>query len=359
LRFRKSIAPVVAVAALLWAGTATIGANSVSIALQNGAFRVSGWSAPSSPPGGDWGRVLSVYTGTGKNLPAVLGSYTVEQGTLVFRPRYPVSAGVDYRVVFHPPGGSVVEKSIAGPPRPVNPVARVTAVYPTADVLPSNLLRFYIRFSAPMSKGEAAARLHLLDAKGKALPAVFLAGEELWDPAGTRVTMTLDPGRIKRGLTSNMELGSAIVEGRQYTLAIDREWRDARGVPMVEGFRRSFRGAPADRTPPDPKKWRIVSPPAGSRNPLVVTFGESLNHALLERMLRAGVAGKIVIPAGETEWRFTPDSPWPAGAHKLMVNTAIEDLAGNRPGLPFDVDVFEKVTERIATTTVALPFTIR
>jgi hypothetical protein len=283
----------------------------------------------------------------------------VERGTLVFRPRYPVAAGVNYRVVFHPPGGSVVEKRIAGPPRPVNPVARVTAVYPSGNVLPANLLRFYIQFSAPMSKGEAAARLHLLDSKGKALPAVFLAGEELWDPAGTRVTMTLDPGRIKRGLTSNMALGAAIVEGRQYTLAVDKEWNDARGVAMVEGFRRSFRGAPADRIPPDPKKWRIAPPPAGSRNPLVVSFGESLNHALLERILRVEVAGKITIPAGETEWRFTPDSPWRAGAYKLTVNTAIEDLAGNRPGLPFDVDVFQNVTERITTTTMPLPFTIR
>ena len=338
---------------------AGIGANPISIDLLNGAFRVSGWNAPSSPPGGDWGRTLSIYTGAGSNLPAVLGSYSVEQGTLVFHPRYPVAAGVNYRVVFHPPGGAAVEKTIAGPPRPVNPIARVTAVYPSGDVLPSNLLRFYIQFSAPMSRGEAAARLHLLDSKGKALPAVFLAGEELWDPAGTRLTMTLDPGRIKRGLTSNMALGDAIVEGKQYTLAIDKEWTDARGVAMVEGFRKSFRGAPADRIPPDPKTWRITTPPAGSRNALVVSFGESLNHALLERMLRVEIAGKVTIPTGETEWRFVPDSPWRAGSYRLMVNTAIEDLAGNRPGLPFDVDVFQNVTEHIATTTMPLPFTIR
>jgi hypothetical protein len=359
LRFRKFIAPVFAVAALLLAAMVGIGANFVSIALQNGAFRVSGWIAPSSPPGGDWGRVLSIYTGTERNLPAVLGSYSVERGTLVFRPRYALAAGVNYRVVFRPPGGAVVETSIAGPPRPVNPVARVTTIYPSADVLPANLLRFYIQFSAPMSRGEAAARLHLLDSKGKALPAVFLAGEELWDPAGTRLTMTLDPGRIKRGLTSNMALGDAIVEGRQYTLAIDKEWSDARGVAMVEGFRKSFHGAPADRIPPDPKMWRMSAPPAGSRNPLVVNFGESLNHALLERMLRIDVPGKISIPAGETEWRFIPESPWRAGAYRLMVNTAIEDLAGNRPGLPFDVDVFQNVTEHIATTTMPLPFTVR
>ncbi|HVW08362.1 MAG TPA: hypothetical protein VHC90_07255 [Bryobacteraceae bacterium] len=353
MRFRNVIAPLLALAALLF------GASAVSINLENGAFRVSGWNAPSSPPSGDWSRILSVYTGAGNDLPAVLGSYSVEQGTLIFRPRYPVAAGVNYRVVFHRPGGAVIEKTLAGPPRAVNPVARVAAVYPTADVLPSNLLRFYIQFSEPMSRGEASARVHLLDAKGKPLPEVFLAAEELWDPAGTRLTMTLDPGRIKRGLTSNMALGAAIVEGRQYTLAIDKDWRDARGVAMVEGFRKSFRGAPADRTPPDPKTWRIALPPAGSRDPLTVSFGESLNYALLERMLRVSdISGKITIPPGETGWRFVPDAPWHRGEYRLMVDTAIEDLAGNRPGLPFDVDVFQNITEHISTTTVSLPFTI-
>jgi hypothetical protein len=56
--------------------------------------------------------------------------HSVGQGTLVFQPPYPVAAGVNYRVVFHPPGGAVVETSIAGPPRPVNPVARVAVARP-------------------------------------------------------------------------------------------------------------------------------------------------------------------------------------------------------------------------------------
>jgi hypothetical protein len=360
LRFRKSIAPVFALAALLGAAA---GANSVSIALENGVFRISGWHAPSAPPSGDWGRILSVYSGGG-NLPPVLGSYAVEHGTLVFHPRYPVAAGVNYRVVFHPPGGAVIEKTLAGPPRAVNPVARVAAFYPSADVLPANLLRIYIQFSAPMSKGEAAFRLHLLDSKGAPLPAVFLAGEELWDPAGTRLTMTLDPGRIKRGLTSNVALGAAIVKGNRYTLAIDKDWRDARGVAMMEGFRKTFRGAPADRVPPNPQGWRIAPPPSGSRKALVVRFGESLNEALLQRMLRVtldgrDVPGGIMIGPGETEWQFIPNAPWRAGVYRLMVNTAIEDLAGNRPGLPFDVDVFQHVTEHIAVTTMPLPFAVR
>jgi len=339
------------------------GAASVSIQLENGAFRVAGWNAPSSAPAKDWSVVFAVYTGP-QGSPPLIGSYAVESGTLVFRPKYPFAAGVSYRAVFRPPGGEQIEKTFDGPARAVTPLARVENVYPSAPVLPANLLRLYIRFTAPMSRGEAAARVHMLDAKGIALPGVFLAGEELWDPAGTRLTMTFDPGRIKRGLTSNEAMGSPIAVGKLYTLVIDREWRDARGVGMAEGFRKSFRGGPAERTPPDPKTWRITAPKAGTSEALVLTFPKPMNYALLQRMLQVtmgqgSIAGTVSTAQQETEWRFVPQSPWRTGGYQLVADTGIEDLAGNRIGLPFDVDVFEHVTEHITTKTISLPFAVR
>ena len=159
-----------------------------------------------------------------------------------------------------------------GPPRETTPRARVEHVYPSADVLPSNQLRLYIYFSEPMSRGEAVHHIHFLDDAGKVREQrLFLPGEELWDPNFTRLTMTFDPGRIKRGLTSNQTIGPPIAEGKRYTLVIDHDWQDARGVPMVEGFRKVFRGGPALRTPPDPKQWRITAPKPGTTNALVVT----------------------------------------------------------------------------------------
>ena len=57
-------------------------------------------------------------------------------------------------------------------------------------------------------------------------------------------------------------MGPPIADGKRYTLVIDREWRDANGVAMVEPFRKTFRGGPAVRQPPDPKTWTITAPPA-------------------------------------------------------------------------------------------------
>ena len=331
----------------------TATAQSVSIQLDGNTFKVLGASAGK----------LVVYAGTG-DVPPLAGTSASEGGALVFRPTYPLAPGVRYRVVFTPPRGAAIEKSFDGPARNTTPSARVERVYPSADVLPSNQLRLYIYFSAPMSRGEAEQRIHVLGADGKIQRGVFLPGQELWDPMNRRLTMTFDPGRIKRDLTSNRAMGPPIAQGKQYTLVVDREWRDANGVAMVESFRKPFRGGPAIRQPPDPKMWKIATPATDSRAPLVVLFDRPMNYTLLQRMLKvsdahAVLSGIVEVGKNETEWRFTPVGPWTAGTHSLIVDNGLEDLAGNKIGQPFDIDVFDKVTERITTSTTSIPFEIR
>lgn len=338
-------------------------AQSPNIELQNGAFSVGGWKAPQSEPSGGWGTVFLIYAGTG-NVPPLLGSWSVESGRLVFHPRYPVTAGVHYHAVFRGPSGAMIAKDFDGPARAANPVARVEQVYPTADILPSNLLRLYVVFSAPMSRGEAAAHIHVEDERGKELPDELLPGEELWDPFFRRLTMTFDPGRIKRGLTSNKTIGPPITDGKHYKLVIDGDWPDARGVPMAGGFTRTFVGGPPRRTPPDTAQWHVTSPLRGTMDALVVDFPDPMNYSLLLRMIQvargqAMVAGKVALDRHEAEWRLTPDTPWQPGDYHLVIDTAIEDLAGNHIGAAFDIDIFEKVSKIIDHKSVTIPFTIR
>ena len=340
-----------------------LSAATIDVRLENGAFRVNGWFAPAAPPAKGWSSVFAIYAGEG-DVPPLLGSYAVESGSLVFHPRFPLEPGVRYRAVFRAPGGAPLERIFHGPAKDTTRSTRVDRVYPSGGLVPGNLLRLYVYFSAPMTQGEAGRRMHLLDEQGKELPEVFLPGEELWDPRFQRLTMTFDPGRIKRGLTSNTSMGPPLVEGRRYTLVIDRDWPDARDVPMVEAFRKSFRAGPAQRTPPDPAQWRLASPRAGTVAPLAVDFPQPMNYVLLERMLqvsdgRGAVNGTATVERAETRWLFTPREAWKPGDYCLVIDTAIEDLAGNSIGRPFDIDVFERVTEHITGSTVTLPFAVR
>ena len=340
----------------------TAAVQTPSVRLDNGAFRVTGWTPPSLPPAGGWAAVLVIYAGRDTS-PALLGTYVIDTGELVFRPRYPISPGVRYRVVFRPPAGAAIETTIAAPDRNATPTAHVEHVYPSDDVLPANTLRLYVYFSAPMSRGEAAAHLRVLDAAGAPVVGIFLPGQELWDPDNRRLTMTFDPGRIKRGLVSNTRMGTPIADGARYTLVIDREWPDARGIPMIAEFRRSFRGGAALRTPPDPHAWRVSPPQAGSTQPLTVTFPQPMNYALLQRMIRVttesgDVAGAVAVAGHESVWRFAPSAPWRAGSYRLVVDGGIEDVAGNRPGLPFDVESIEPPPAAAVPTPITVPFRI-
>jgi hypothetical protein len=338
-------------------------AQSISLQFDGTAFKVLGWTPTASTSDGGWSSVFRVYAGTG-DVPPLVGTYAVEERSLVFRPRYPISAGVRYRAVFDAPGvRPPIEKFFDARHDP-RPLGACRSRSSSAAVLPANQLRVYIYFSAAMSRGEAEQRIHLLDAGGKILPGVFLPGQELWDPNNRRLTMTFDPGRIKRDLTSNRSMGPPIVEGRRYTLVIDRDWRDANGLPMTGTFRKAFRGGPAVRQPPDPKSWTVAAPAANSQDALVVGFGRPMNYALLQRMLKVSgqkgdVLGAVGVERQESEWRFTPQAPWAPGQYRLVIDTSLEDLAGNKIGQLFDIDVFDHVTERITTTATSLVFEIR
>jgi hypothetical protein len=309
------------------------------------------------------------------SLPPLLGSYRIDSGVLRFQPRFPLEPGVVYRARFDPgklftaseevQQSPVVSATFSLPKEPRAATTRVAAVYPSGDTLPENLLKFYLHFSAPMSRGMAYQHIHLRDGAGKdvAFPFVEL-DEELWDPSGQRLTILFDPGRLKSGLKPREELGPILHPGATYTLVIDRGWLDAAGQPLVSDHRKTFRAGPTDSQSPDPATWKIRVPDPATRDPLTLTFPEPLDHAMLMRVLtivdadNQPVPGDVAVEAGETRWRFTPESPWRAGHYRIAVDKDLEDLAGNSVGRPFEVDVFEKVESKPVAETVTLPFQV-
>jgi hypothetical protein len=122
--------------------------------------------------------------------------------------------------------------------------------------------------------------------------------------------------------------------------------------------------APDDQ-PLDPATWKIVAPAAGTMRPLVVRFPKPLDEALLEEALTVSdaagrnVTGKVDVIDDEKCWQFTPKRPWQPGLYHLEVATRLEDLAGNRIGRPFEVDVFRYDPRKVKATPVRLTFEIR
>ena len=193
------------------------------------------------------------------DLPQVAGRSVVVDSVVRFTPSFPFDPGARYRVVVDTarlPGGppGTTTSDCRSTSRVVDAArATVTAVTPGGAVLPENLLRLYVHFSAPMGRRGGGGHVRLLDADGREVVDPFLPLEaELWNGDRTRYTLFLDPGRVKTGIRPNDEMGRALVKGRRYTLEIDADWRDAYGRPLAGPFRHEFRAGPAIETALDP-----------------------------------------------------------------------------------------------------------
>jgi hypothetical protein len=252
---------------------------------------------------------------------------------------------------------------VVGRPKPLtNPSTFVDLVYPSTGVLPENQLRLYIHFSAPMGLKGGVDYVRLLDSDGREVKHAFLPLDaEFWNGDRTRYTLFFDPGRVKRGILPNEQMGRPLKRGGRYTLVVSSEWIDAQGLPLRAAHRHV---GPAVMRPIDPSRWKLQPPAPETRDPLVVTFPEPLDHGLLSRALgvatgsRTSVSGKIDILDRETRWTLTPNAPWRAGDYRLQVLTILEDLAGNRIGRSFEVDQFNRTDRSAEPESISIPFQI-
>lgn len=225
---------------------------------------------------------------------------------------------------------------------PAPEVGRVE-IYPTAKVLPANLLRIYIYYPRAMASSAGLSDVRLLDADGSPMAGVFLpTREDLWSPDRRRLTVLMDPGRVKTGLDASEALGRALRTGQSYTLEVSGASLDAAGCVLGQNTRLEFQVGPPDLDPPDPSEWALTIPTAMSRDLLTINLGSPHDHVSLAFRLRVFdaegsiVPGQISLTPGEDGWHFTPRAPWRAQTYSLAIEDSLEDLAGNRPGALFD-----------------------
>jgi hypothetical protein len=307
-----------------------------------------------SPDDSLWQHVF--VTRVAEGLPPVIGKYDVDDGRIRFRPRFPLTPGTSYTVKFDgtfaarltgesdasTQGITVESFSFEAEPELRN--TRVVSVHPTSDRIPENILRWYVEFSAPMTDGDALQHVKLIDEAGREVREAFLGlDQELWDPDRRRLTLLFDPGRVKRGIRTNVEAGAPLIAGRRYRIEIDAEWRDANGARLASGLRKDFEAIAADRTSPDPASWAITAPRAGTRDALRIALGESIDHALALRAIevhgpRGAVRGIASLRDGDTVREFVPDEAWRAGDYQVRVAAVLEDVAGNNLQRVFDAD---------------------
>lgn len=318
-------------------------------ALESDAIRPTDWTSMFTV------RVTTDLGGPG-NVQALVGSYEALADGVRFVPRFPPAPGVRYQARVELPGQASWWRTFSWNAAPA-PSPAVESIYPSGETLPENALRLYVHFSEPMRQGEVSERIQLLDGSGKVIPAAFLVGPvgELWDVDMTRLTLLLDPGRIKRGVGPHHDQGPALTEGHTRTLLIQRGMRTAAGAMLEEDVSKSYRVVTPIRTAVRPDAWDLQVPPAGTREPVVVSFPRAMDHGMLmhamgvQRADGVRISGKCTIEAAEWEWTWTPDEPWARTNHVLAFPQALEDVSGNNVRSELDVALSQPRRSTAAT----------
>ena len=286
------------------------------------------------------GDALQVFVGGTDDCCAgrtpIAGHFGLEENLLAFTPAFGFDAGQDYVVRVQIPGENERLVLFRLPTETALTKAAVTKIYPSSETLPENVLRFYLHFSVPLQPHVAFDFIKLSDASGNIDDAAFMRfKQELWNEDRTRLTVLIDPGRIKREVATNRTLGPALRAGQYYTLSVEGGWRSADGASVLPPFSKTFLVTDPLRTRPDAGLWRSNSPCMGTSEPLEITFDRSFDRHLLTSKLRViaktghQIEGDIEVRDGERSWRFIPNQPWSGTDLQLAAEISLEDVAGN------------------------------
>lgn len=325
-----------------------------------------------------WEEIFAVYTHEAylKKLDqSVSGEVRWKGDTMTFTPDFPFAAGESYDVdidyealseMFNLKRNSCFGEKVHlsfEVAKDEFPVTAITAVCPSSSTLPENMLRMYIYFSAPMMAGEAYDHIKLYNKDGSLVEKAFLiVDQELWNSARNRFTLLFDPGRIKRDLKSNLDLGTPLKEGLEYRLVIDSTWRDVHGNFLKSSISKTFAVTHAERRRLSTKDWSVIPPSEGSTDDLVIRFDRPMDQALILKYFQINSA------SGATEGRlqmqndslltFKPNYPWQSGRYFITLSALLEDVAGNNFNNAFDLDL--SVQGRVnSTEPVKLEFFVK
>ncbi len=278
----------------------------------------------------------------GDRIP-MLGRFEETDNGLLFKPLIPFTRGLTYELVS---GNERLGQILIPFPDKEDATPQIQAVHPTQDTVPENLLKIYLNFSQPMKEGIALNYLTLLNSQKDTVPGVFLDLQpELWNESLTQLTVWLDPGRIKRDLIPNLEMGAPLENNQEYELRVSFGWKAQNGLGLEKGISKSFIVTTRDSISPNPNEWLITLPKANSKSGLKIDFFEALDYSLLQEVFTLKtedgkrISGIWELGFEEKSITFSPKENWQTGNYTIQIESRLEDLAGNNLNRLFEIDL--------------------
>jgi hypothetical protein len=245
------------------------------------------------------------------------------------------------------------------------PESSLAQVFPSADVLPSNLLRFHLRFARTVEVFDVNEHLRLVDTSEGAEQIVahpFLdLSDGLWSADGLTLTVLLHPGRVKLGLASHEARGAALLTSRSYELqmrseidledivASKNEWRTLKRFLVSEALDNSM----------DVTGFAVEAPRADTRAPLRLNLKRVVDRLAIENYVAVTDENGAIVPIDVVTSRsdmtilLRPLNPWRVGTYTVHFANEFEDVSGNRFSASFEsqsIVPFTQTTTRLVAS---------
>ncbi len=285
------------------------------------------------------------------------GHYSQSADTITFEPRFPFIPGVgkyqaviDWQTLWQDTADDTriyPERTDFSfqPEAMTAATTRVVSLFPDAMEIPENILRIYVNFSGPIARGSLSDWIRLETEEGGEVSAFFLDNREpLWSRDRTRLTLLLDPSRVKRGVLANRTIGRALRQDKTYRLIISSKMIDAAGHSLLGDFEHIFTVGPPVEMALTMDDVHVSKIKVGTSEPIEISFLSIMDYFQLSERLtikRDGqdiVAGRLSIGTQPSSVMFTPELPWQAQDYVLHIASDVEDVSGNTFLASFDQD---------------------
>lgn len=221
---------------------------------------------------------------------------------------------------------------------PAAAAPQVVQIDPVSPSLPENVLRMHIQFSDPMREGYISKYIRVIDVEtgAEVEQAFFDSFYELWTPDHRRLTLLVDPGRVKTGLEAHDTLGRAFVAGRDVRIEVSSDWPTLSGDTLAGTFAQSFTVTPEERSAMDPSTWDV----SFDHGVVRLSFDRVIDIHSLNAHVR--VLDNTDTPIG-SDWALDETGQvalstieTSAVPHRLVIRHRFEDVAGNTVTAAFD-----------------------
>jgi len=291
---------------------------------------------------------------------AIFGKIENTHNSYSFFPVMPFTSGLSYQIKCEQ---QIIHEFLVPFPKNISR-SSVTNIFPSGQTIPANLLKIHIYFSQPMEEGRSMDYIHVLGENGDTLQNIFLNLQpELWNESQTGLTMWLDPGRIKRDLQPNLKMGPPLNIKSKYQMVISKFWKDKHGMELLDDFTKTYAVIDEDREKPDVETLEINYPAIKTKNVISIDFRESIDYEVAIEAIylikgNKSIQGNVTLINHESQWRFKPEEPWSQGNYVLIIESRLEDLAGNNLNRLFDRDLEHDKTETPDNHQVEISFTL-